>query len=80
MATVNQELRTLIKQLDVYLKGDITAEEVEDKYTTALIVHDDYEELDERIQHIIEILDSDLKALTSQEIQELRQELAGSLG
>ena len=72
---VRADLDALIQKIGDLAEGTISAGEFEDSYTSAVIIHDDYERLDDRIQDIVELLDNEAASLTRQELIDLQREL-----
>lgn len=75
VATLTQALNELIKQLDRYIDGKVDGKIIEDVYTTNIIIHDDFDLLNENIKNIVELIDNEINNLSAVEIKKFRDEL-----
>lgn len=73
------EMKTLIRDLanssEKLKRGETTVEELE-KVTTSIMLHEDYEGMDEEFQDIIELLDTaEIQNLSERQIDEILERL-----
>lgn len=77
---MDQLLINLNNALGDYLANKISLQEIEDRYTSPIIIEDDFDNLDEPIENIVLMLDSwEINNLTTNDVSMMHSELTNYL-
>ena len=75
MTSVTQLVEALVSQVDNYINGILTDDQLE-QYTMGIIAHDDFDELPDGLQDAIYTLDNkELNNLSNQDVLKIKEEI-----